>query len=355
MREAIFSRAWTIPKDGNTTDQNEDAWRLEPFVHGPWRQGLMMTMADGTTEAVYSGPWARTLVAAAEPDWPLLTPRAWEQRLEQVKRRFAPLGRDGAPPWYVRNKYLTQGSQATLLTVTLNQEPGLPGRVLRALAVGDCCLFLLRPRAQVFAFPLLESGQFGQNPALITNRKQPALDVQRSEALLMPGDLLLACSDALARWVLQAVELEEIDKVFGMLASLLAGNRTSLLAPQSLDPDWRWKNWLKSLRNWLRPGMDEIAQPTGASQPAGEFDTLMDHERRADSEPRLRNDDTTLMVCMPLESPPNSRPATVPEKIAELRQQFATATPTVRPMHEAGIPESSRRWLLPWNMHESLA
>jgi hypothetical protein len=173
---------------------------------------------------------------------------------------------------------------------------------------------------------------------------------------VQPGDLLLACSDALARWVLQAIEMDEIDKVFGMLAGLLAGNRTSLLAPGCLEPDWRgWKNWLKSVRTWLRPGLGETDQPTSASVPACEFDISMARERRAESQPRLRNDDTTLMVCLPLESLPNSRPATVPEKIAELRQQFATAKATVKPLQEAGIPESSRRWLLPWNLHEALS
>jgi hypothetical protein len=318
---------------------------------------MLMAMADGTTEAVYSGPWARTLVTAAEPDWPVLSPAEWERRLEVIKRRFAPLDRDCTVPWYVRNKYLTQGSQATLLAVTLCQEPGLPGRVLRALAVGDCCLFLLRPRARVFAFPLVESQQFGQNPALITNRAQPALDVQRCEAMVQPGDLLVACSDALARWLLQAIEIGEIDKVFDLLADLLAGNRTSLWAPPSHEPDWRgWKHWLKSVRTWLRPGFEEPAlQPSLFAAPAGEFDATIARERRAGSRPRLRNDDTTLIVCLPLESPPNSRPATVPEKIEELRQQFAAAPATVRPLQEAGIPESNRRWMLPWNLHETIS
>jgi hypothetical protein len=238
----------------------------------------------------------------------------------------------------------------------LSQEPGVPGRVLRALAVGDCCLFLLRAPAQVFAFPLVESSQFGQNPALITNRAQPSLDVQRCEALVQPGDLLLACSDALARWMLQAVETGEVDKVFGWLAGLLAGNRTSFWAPATPGPDWRgWKHWLKSVRTWLRPGASELAQQNVAAESAGEFDAFVARERGAESQPRLRNDDTTLIVCLPLESTPNGPPATVPEKIAELRQQFATETAMVRPLHEAGIPENGRQWLLPWNLHESLS
>ena len=120
MRQAVFSRAWTIPKHGNSTEQNEDAWRLEPFVHGPWRQGMLMALADGTTEAVYSGPWARTLVAAAEPDWPVLDPAEWEQRLNGVKRGFPLLDRDSAVPWVCAQQI---------------SDPGKPGNALGGYVV----------------------------------------------------------------------------------------------------------------------------------------------------------------------------------------------------------------------------
>src|SRR5262249_52326452 len=153
-----------------------------------------------------------------------------------------------------------QGSQATLLTATLSQEPGLPGRVLRSLAVGDCCLFLLKPRAQVFAFPLVDSNQFGQNPALITNRAQCNLDVQRCEALVQPGELLVACSDALARWLLQVIERGEIDKFFALITSLLAGTAPTSAPPRAAEHDWRgWKHWLKSMRSWIQTSMVQDA------------------------------------------------------------------------------------------------
>jgi hypothetical protein len=273
-----------------------------------------------------------------------------------VKRGFAPLDRDSAVPWYVRNKYLTQGSQATLLTATLSQEPGIPGRVLRALAVGDCCLFLFKPRAQVFAFPLVKSGQFGQNPALITNRTQRLLDVQRCEALVQPGELLVACSDALARWLLQLIETGAIDKLFEMMTVLLAGHRSNPPTTLPHELEWRgWKHWLKSMRSWLRPGSDDFNAPAITNSQGDEFDAQVDRERRAESQPRLRNDDTTLMICLPLETQFEGQSSTVLEKIAWLRQEFATAAAVVRPLQDAGVPERSRRWLMPWNLPETVA
>jgi hypothetical protein len=355
MKPAVFSRAWTIPKEGNTPEQNEDAWRVAPFEQGPWRRGIQLALADGTTEAVYSGLWARTLVAAAEPDWPALDAADWERRLEQVKQQFAPLDRDGSVPWYVRNKYLTQGSQATLLTATLSQEPGLPGRMLRALAVGDCCLFLLRPRAQVFAFPLTTSQEFGQNPALITSRLQRGLVVQHCEALVQPGDLLLACSDALARWILQTAEANEFDRVFDLLAEVLASDSASLWNEPDSPGDWRgWKQWLRSMRTWLRPAGPDGEAAAEAPPALDEFQAILDRLRGVESELRLRNDDTTLIVCLPLDPLPGMQPDSALEAIDALRQQFATATVAVRPLQDAGIPESSRRWLLPWNVQEAV-
>jgi hypothetical protein len=349
MSQAVFSRAWTIPKDGSTLEQNEDAWRLEPFVQEPWREGVLITLADGTTEAVYSGAWARKLVGSAEPGWPTLSPTEWERRLEMVKRSFAPLDRDSAVPWYVRNKYLTQGSQATLLAATLSQEPGLPGRVLRALAVGDCCLFLLKPKAQVFAFPLVNSSEFGQSPALITNRTQTNLEAQRCEALVQPGELLIACSDALARWLLQIVELGEIERFFELLTALLLDTPTNELGSPGQIREWHgWKHWLKSMRSWLRTDTGARKSPVDTNLKRAEFDTQIKRERSCERQPRLRNDDTTLIVCLPLE--PDTGPVNVLEQIGFLRQQFAAASAQVRPLHEAGVPESGRRWLMPWNL-----
>ena len=50
MSQAVFSRAWTIPKDGSTPEQNEDAWRLEAFVQGPWREGVMLAFGNQEEE-----------------------------------------------------------------------------------------------------------------------------------------------------------------------------------------------------------------------------------------------------------------------------------------------------------------
>src|SRR5205807_1784784 len=112
---------------------------------------LLIALADGATEAVFSGPWARALVGAAGPDWPGLDGAGLSQKLEPVCRAFAPLAPDQAAPWYVRNKFQSQGSQATLLVAAVSRAPGAASMVVRASAVGDCCLLLFQADGQVRA------------------------------------------------------------------------------------------------------------------------------------------------------------------------------------------------------------
>ncbi len=357
MRQAVFSRAWTIPKEGNLTEQNEDAWRLEPFVHGPWRQGMLMALADGTTEAVYSGPWARTLVAAAEPDWPVLDPAAWEQRLDSVKRQFAP----------TRSRYC-----GALVRAQQISDPGKPGNTFgcyvvpgtgfagpRAAGVGGGRLLPLFVATECSGV-CVSTGGIGpvwpksglDHQSCSTGSRCAALRSARAARRF--ARCLFGRSGSLAASGYRGERDRQSIRVVGRFACRQSHEP---VAPPAQEPEWRsWKHWLKSVRTWLRPGADEPASPpTLFAAPPGEFDASIARERGAESQPRLRNDDTTLIVCLPLESPPNTRPATVPEKIEELRQQFATGPVTVRPLQEAGIPESSRRWMLPWDLHESIA
>ena len=84
----------------------------------------------------------------------------------------------------------------------------------RAVAVGDCNLFLLRgigPGLRlVRAFPLERSEEFGSSPFLLGSVARPDDDpsphVRVTEGVL-PGDgLLLLASDALSAWLLRREE-----------------------------------------------------------------------------------------------------------------------------------------------------
>src|SRR5438045_822885 len=90
----LFWQSWTIAKDGNTPEQNEDAARVEACDGG-----VLLAVADGASEAVYAGHWARALVAAVEADWPACDDVALTERLDRVRAAFAPIAPDEVVPW----------------------------------------------------------------------------------------------------------------------------------------------------------------------------------------------------------------------------------------------------------------
>src|ERR1700737_2215298 len=108
---ALFHLAWSLPKGGNTTEQNDDAWRVESIPGDAGPEGVLVSLADGGTEAIYSGQWARHLVQSAQADWLLLGDAELNERLQAVRASFSPLAAGENPlPWFVRDKLRTQGS-----------------------------------------------------------------------------------------------------------------------------------------------------------------------------------------------------------------------------------------------------
>lgn len=193
----IRIEAVSLQKAGNAPPENEDAW-----AHGSVSGDGMLhaAVADGATESLFSGLWARLLsesfargeVADAQGLLAVL-PGLQRQWHEHVSAK--PL------PWYAEEK-LREGAFATLLGVRLQlPTEGGPG-TWEALAVGDSCLFQLRRGGLVRAFPLEQSAAFGSTPFLLsTHAHQNARvgpQVRGASGDLRDGDTLLLMTDALA-------------------------------------------------------------------------------------------------------------------------------------------------------------
>ncbi len=238
-------RAFWLPKNGSTPEEYEDALAADPQLG-------RFAVADGATESVFAGQWARLLVdqfvAAFESEsgkttsWLL---RVWD--LWSVSLRGQDL------KWYAQEKLRTEGANATFLGLWFDDCSEQSGR-WRALAVGDTCLFHTRKDELIEAFPLTQSEQFGNQPPLISSRLSPeVIEEQRvkwAEGQLESRDRLWLMTDALAHWCLAEHEAE--------------------------------RNPWDSLEGWLEP----------AATNAG-FSTWVEGLRDAG---QLRNDDVTLLV-----------------------------------------------------------
>jgi hypothetical protein len=187
----LTATAFAVPKAGNRPDEYEDAAACDVTAG-------RFAVADGATESSFAAEWAGLLAAAyvdrpVEPgswaDW-LAGPRArWEERVGVLEL-----------PWYAEEKR-EAGAFATLLGLEFR------GRSWRAVAVGDSCLFHLRGRELLRAFPLDRADAFGNRPDLVRSHPMagPPCDLW-AEGECEPGDRFLLATDALACWLLARAE-----------------------------------------------------------------------------------------------------------------------------------------------------
>jgi hypothetical protein len=196
--------AFWCAKAGNRREEYEDAWAVRGS-DSP--RAARVAVCDGATEASFSGLWAALLAETwvrSRASGPELA-----ARLGPARRLWARKLRGRRLPWYAEEK-ARRGAYAAFLGVALAPRAG----GWRAVAVGDCNLFLLRgvgPGLRLLrAFPLERAEEFGSSPFLLGSLARPDDDpsphVRVAEGVL-PGDgLLLLASDALSAWLLRREE-----------------------------------------------------------------------------------------------------------------------------------------------------
>ena len=135
--------AWWAPKAGNTADEYEDAYAVEPAAR-------RYAVADGASETSFAKQWAELLVerfvreppaAAGLPEW-----------LAPMQAAWAAANESKATAWYAEEK-ARDGAFSSLLGVAIDHSRW------RAMAIGDTCLFVVRSGKIVHAFPLTRAAE----------------------------------------------------------------------------------------------------------------------------------------------------------------------------------------------------
>jgi hypothetical protein len=206
----IHSEAFWLPKAGNTEEEYEDAfWPEEPVDSS--LDVFRVAIADGATEASFSALWAQLLVKAyceGKFDEGL-----YEEALTDLQTQWIQ-GIGSQPlPWYAEQKVL-DGAFSSLLGVTFKEASSTAVNndsvLWKAMAVGDSCLFHVRDDRLIKAFPLNNSSDFNNRPALISSRQEFNEPLPNSiftcEGTLEIDDSLYLMTDALACWFLSDLE-----------------------------------------------------------------------------------------------------------------------------------------------------
>ena len=199
------------PKAGNAPEEYEDAYRVayEPAGEESVPAAARVAVSDGASESAFAREWANLLVDAFVTQ-PLDPCGLTEDSLNEWLRPSRKQWREGVPwdriPWHGEAK-ARSGAFATLLGLTVKAAPDDNGQLSwQAVAVGDCCFFIVRDDRLLLSFPLDEASQFDNNPALICSNPDSAGELREEVNLrngeCATGDLLILASDALACWFL---------------------------------------------------------------------------------------------------------------------------------------------------------
>lgn len=212
-----------LPKAGLTDAEYEDAAansvsdeltvELSPEI-----DDVKVTVADGATESLLSGSWAKALshsvateqlrhrhwpdaIKSAIQDWPAYLNSYREDRILRNK----PVA------WY-EEPGLERGAEATLAALRLrNPRSGRPG-CWWSMAVGDATLFQIRGETCNRAFPMRRSCDFNTAPDLIRSLDHESSfkkRLKKTKGDWQPDDLFFLCTDALAAWFLERLEDED--------------------------------------------------------------------------------------------------------------------------------------------------
>ena len=204
-------RRFWLPKAGNCPEEVEDASRVvyPQRIGASGRRTARAAVSDGASESAFAKEWANVLADAfvsRTPDICGLTEDSMCDWLASAQEEW----RVGVPwdriPWHGEAK-ARAGAFATLVGLTVGTKPGNSRRLSwRAVAVGDSCLFVVRDGRLWLSFPLEDTAQFDNIPALVCSNpdKEGELweNVRQTDGECVAGDSYILASDALACWFL---------------------------------------------------------------------------------------------------------------------------------------------------------
>jgi hypothetical protein len=193
-------RRWTVARDRNNPERNEDASRAELVEDADaWR--ALLVVADGAGSTPFAGEWAHALVDAADPKW--AQDGGLARGVDGVRRTFDPLADlTQEVDFVLEGLWRERGSAATLIVAAVTSRGGTTR--CRVATVGDCLLLVSEPAA-LASFPLRSSGEFTNRPETVRTSR-PELQVESWACNVPAGSMLALASDAIGAWLLRRLE-----------------------------------------------------------------------------------------------------------------------------------------------------
>jgi hypothetical protein len=193
---------------------------------GPVSRGRFVVV-DGAAGAFDPVRWVDLLVtsfmsARGAPPGPRLEPKAMRTWFIEMQDRWV-AARPAFGNIVEERKWNEIGSFATLLGFDISGLDG-PEPYWQAVALGDTVLFHVGAKGLIATFPPLGPDDFGTRPDGVHTQRS-SLDkmtehLEFAGGVLSAGDYLFAATDAMAHWIIRAVQREE-QKVWRTLAGFV--------------------------------------------------------------------------------------------------------------------------------------
>lgn len=248
-----------LPKTGNTAAEYEDAYH--PLSGGEFSGDLLrFAVADGASEGMLSGQWAKILVNEfCRHDPPTLdidallesTHPKWKKWLKHYLQH-----RDyqGKPVQWFEEPGFERGAFATLMGLTLRKTES--GAQWEGMAIGDSCIFQIRNDKLLGGFPLKKSEEFDSRPFLIASNpisnKGIADHLRKIRGKCRVGDQFFLMTDALAYWFW--CEIEAGNSAWHTLSEIVHQPP----APDGESETTPFADWLQSLKDEKRIRNDDV-------------------------------------------------------------------------------------------------
>ncbi len=186
-----ITHTYSVPKDGNTPQENEDAWAVSA-------DHSLVVLSDGASEGMYSREWAQYLCThLSTPPYQIITPAL----LKDLGNSFQSGLEKKEVPWYVENKMRETGAAATLLY--LHHHKKIIKQWWEVGGTGDTCIILFQDKKLVWSWPLEKGEEFDTSPELVYNLFQKNGQLKSRTVPLPRGkSTLILATDALAEAII---------------------------------------------------------------------------------------------------------------------------------------------------------
>ena len=202
----VYVDVFRTQKAGNSELEYEDAF-WPPHPHKILDKNVVrIAVADGATDAIFSGLWARLLVKTYGRH--RLDVAEFSERVARLGRAWNRIVTRRPLPWYAEER-ARAGAFAALIGVELTEGNDPASGEWSAMACGDSCFFQLRNNEVVHAFPLTRSEEFSSTPFLLSSAggSSSGLDgISVATGSWSEGDCFYLMTDALACWFLTSCE-----------------------------------------------------------------------------------------------------------------------------------------------------